>query len=213
MMNDSNITDILVRTDKGFIVWSDIETAIEEYKLKLPNPEYLNTKSITFEGLIRYIHTKVIRPIIPESNRNDYVLLDNIFNNIYVPLCNIYGFQPNIILFCLLCNVSDNNINAIGQGRTVTGDRIGNSEASNYVQKWRAACESGLYSNVSNHSSIGSMFLLKSVYGYREDQTIRIETDSNAPRIDTKQLQTLAQSSEAPAQITTTQDIELPPDD
>ena len=206
-------TQILAQTDKGFIVWDDIQTAIERYKLILPNPEYLNTKSITFEGLIRYIHTNVIRPIIPESNRNDYKLLDDIFNNIYIPLCNIYGFQPNIILFCLLCDIDYSNIGTIAQGRTSSGAQIANRELQAIVQKWRHTCESGLYSNVSNHSSIGSMFLLKSVYGYQEQQTIRIETDSSAPRLDTKQLQTLAQTDQEPQQITENNGFELPPDD
>lgn len=213
MTNESNITDILVKTEKGFIVWSDIETAIEEYKLKLPNPDFLYTKSITFEGLIRYLYRRVIEPIIPKSHNHNYDVLDDIFNNIYVPLCNLFGFQLNILLFCLLCNIDTYNINIIGRGRNTDGSPVTNHELVSHVQKWQTACEAGLYSNVSNHSSIGSMFLLKSVYGYREDQTIRIETDSNAPKIDTKQLQTLAQSAEAPAQIPATQEIELPPDD
>lgn len=212
-MTNENITDILVRSEKGFIVWDDIETAINEYKLKLPNPDFLYTKSITFEGLIRYLYHRVISPIIPKSHRHDYKLLDDIFNNIYVPLCNIYGFQLNVLLFCLLCDININNINAIGQGRNVNGDPVSNRELTAYIEKWKAACESGLYSNVSNHSSIGSMFLLKSVYGYQEQQTIRIETDSSAPRIDTKQLQTLAQSDQEPQQITENSSFELPPDD
>ena len=206
-------TQILAQSDKGSIAWDDIENAINIYKLKLPNPDFLYTKSITFEGLIRFLYTSVIQPIIPDSKYHDYELLDNIFNNIYVPLCSLFGFQLNILLFCLLTNIDFNNINCAAQGRTTSGDVRANRQAVSYVQKWKAACESGLFSNVSNHSSIGSMFLLKSVYGYQEQQTIRIETDSSAPRLDTKQLQTLAQTEEAPAQITEKQSFELPPDD
>lgn len=198
MQNNDNITGILARSERGFITWDDIENAINQYKVKLPNPEYLFNKSVTFEGLIRYLYNTVIKPIIPNTYNNDYKLLDDIFNNIYVPLCSIYGFQLNIILFCLLTNINECNISVMSKGRDTHGEPIANQEAQRIVRKWYRACESGLFSNVTNHSSIGSMFILKSVYGYREEQTLRIESDSNAPRITTNQIESAMQSEDVP---------------
>ena len=194
-MNEENITDVLVSTERGFITWSDIQYSIERYKTILPNPDLLYTKSITFQGLIRHIYATVIKPIMPiDSNRLDYDLLDRVFYNIYIPLCGVFGFQPNILLFANITGIEYGGVTKLGQGHTSAGRPTGNPEASALIQKWHQSCEAGLYSAVSDQSSIGSMFLLKSVYGYREEQTIRIETDGAAPTLDTKQISTGLQS-------------------
>lgn len=188
--NDIDIYNALVTTERGSITEYDIEQAIEEYKSKLPNPEMLYTKAITFEGLIRYIYSHCISKIIPNNNnRYNYKALDNVFNNIYIPLCSIYGFQPNIILFTSLCGIDYRYVMRLDNGkRTTDRPTTPPRELQALVQKWHNICESGLYSNVANHSSIGSMFLLKSVYGYQEQQQTRIEVTIDAPQLDTKQI-------------------------
>lgn len=60
---------------------------------------------------------------------------------------------------------------------------------------WRDSMESSLVSQVANNNSIGSMFLLKSVYGYSENNTIKIDMTSETPQIDAKQLENIAKIS------------------
>ena len=195
MNGEDNITNVLVSTERGFITWSDIQYQIERYKTILPNPDLLYTKAITFQGLIRHIYATVIKPIMPiDTQRLDYDLLDKVFYNIYIPLCSVFGFQPNVILFVNITGIDYSAVTKLGQGHSTNGGRNPNPEAVAHVQKWHQSCEAGLYSAVSDQSSIGSMFLLKSVYGYREEQTIRIETDSTAPTLDTKQISSGIQS-------------------
>ena len=193
---DIDIYNSLVTTERGSVTEYDIEQAIEEYTHKLPNPELLYTKAITFEGLVRYIYNHCISNIMPNTNnRYNYNALDNVFNNIYIPLCSIYGFQPNIILFTSLCGIDYRYVMRLDHGkRTTDRPTTPPKELQALVQKWHNVCESGLYSNVANHSSIGSMFLLKSVYGYQEQQQTRIEITIDAPNMDTKQISTGIQS-------------------
>lgn len=183
-MNEIEYT--LVKSERGSITEMDLREAIEEYVARLPDPELVYKKSITFEGMIRYIHTRLIKQVLPTNSRYDYNLLDSIFNYIYIPLCSIYGFQPNIILFTILCDIPYTYVSKLGNGRI--GDRTLDSKLISMVNKWSNACEAGLYSNVANHNSIGSMFLLKSVYGYQEQQTLRIETADTAPAMDSRQI-------------------------
>ena len=63
------------------------------------------------------------------------------------------------------------------------------------TKRWHDTCEAALHGQVANHSSIGSMFLLKSKYGYSENNTLTLQTVDNTPRIDEKQLVGIASGS------------------
>lgn len=183
-MNEIEYT--LVKSERGSITETDLREVIEEYVARLPDPELVYKKSITFEGMIRYIHTRLIKQVLPTNSRYDYNLLDSIFNYIYIPLCSIYGFQPNIILFTILCDIDYVYVSKLGNGH-IHGKPL-DSTLYGLVRKWSNICESGLYSNVANHNSVGSMFLLKAVYGYQEQQTIRVETADTSPAMDSRQI-------------------------
>lgn len=52
-----------------------------------------------------------------------------------------------------------------------------------------------------NSNGIGSMFMLKAKYGYREQSELIISSDDSTPKIDAEQLDLLAESSGIPAQL------------
>lgn len=206
--NDNSVNDILLSTKQGIVTREDIKRAIAEYTELLPVPEYLFTKIQTFDGLIRYIYDRILKNIIPGNNRHDYRLLDNIFYSVYIPLCNMYGFVPNIVMFCNMVNIDNDIIYRINNSMfsdidntIVNDDSNSNGVNNNYssirsiTKAWRDTCEAALSGQVANHSSIGSMFLLKAKYGYSENNTLTIQSDQTAPRIDEKQISALASGS------------------
>ena len=66
------------------------------------------------------------------------------------------------------------------------------------IKNWLNICESHNLSNVQDHNSIGSMFVLKSVYGYSETQTVRIEAGQTTPKIDEMQIKKMGDFEELP---------------
>jgi hypothetical protein len=52
-----------------------------------------------------------------------------------------------------------------------------------------------------NNNGIGSMFMLKAKYGYRETAELIISSDDSTPKIDAEQLDLLADSTGSPAEL------------
>lgn len=189
---DSEVTKILVKSKQGFITQEMLDRCINDYIDLLPVPDYLYSKVQTFNGLIRYIYNNLISGILPNTIRHDYKLLDTIFHNIYLPLCSIYSFTPNILLFCNLCGISNNTISV--HGRDIDNSDSNNKELILIIKSWLTEAESALVSNVSDHSSIGSMFLLKAKYQYRENDALTLQVESDVPKLDLKQIATIGQT-------------------
>ena len=214
--DDHSINDILISTKHGIVTQSDIDTAIEDYKSKLPIPEYLYTKVQTFNGLLWYIRDHVLNTILTRNRKRDYVVLDTIFYKIYVPLCSTYGFIPNIILFCNLCNISndtmsynrnvllpsmDNGSNIDNVYNDDDNEELGNNNYSiiaECTKRWYATCEAALRSQVTDHNSIGSMFMLKAKYQYSDQPQTQLSISIETPKIDEKQLVRLADPGSCP---------------
>ncbi len=193
------VTDILVKSKRGIITSTMIQNTIQQYQDMLPNPEYLYTKVQTFNGLIRYIYNRLIKNILPNTYNYDYELLDDIFHNVYIPLCSSYGFIPNTLLFCNLCNITEEYIytkNNDNSNEYVT-ENTNKRKNINIIKGWSREAESALRSQVSDHSSIGSMFLLKSKYGYRENDVLTVQVDADTPRVDLKQISQAARIGRA----------------
>lgn len=186
------IDDVIIKSEYGIITKSMLDRCISEYKSLLPNEEYLYTKVQTFNGLIRYLYNKLICHVLPDTIRHDYKLLDSIFHNIYLPLCSMYSFTPNILLFCNLCGISNNTISI--HGRDIDNSDSNNKELLLIIKSWLTEAESALVSNVSDHSSIGSMFLLKAKYQYRENDVLTLQMDSDAPKLDLRQISQAAKT-------------------
>ena len=210
--NDHTINDILISTKHGIVTQSDIDTAIEDYKSRLPIPEYLYTKVQTFNGLLWYIRDHVLNTILTRNRRPDYVVLDTIFYKIYIPLCSTYGFIPNIILFSNLCNINHDMLSynrnvllpSMDNGNTIDNDDNDELSNNNYsiitecTKRWYATCEAALRSQVTDHNSIGSMFMLKARYQYSDQPQTQLSISIETPKIDEKQLVRLADSGSCP---------------
>ena len=152
---------------------SDIDILCEEYTETLEHPEILY-KSAGFSGLLEYIYREKLKPIIvmvPGKGYN-YELLDNIFNNIYMPLCYKYNITPTVIQFTALVRVSDTALTDAHRGYdSQDGSRV-NPKTVSTVKNWYKACESALLGRAVNDNGIGAIFALKANYGYRETAPI-----------------------------------------
>ena len=192
------IDDVLICTISGKVITrSQIEYYTDEYKNTLFNPEMIYKKSACFTGLLNYVFKRLVIPILPKQKEYDYILLDSIFNNIYIPLCNSYGYMPNLYTFCYISNMDIQYIKSLLSSKHSHGDRV-NINTLRIIKNWLNVCESNNLSNVMDHNSIGSMFVLKSVYGYSETQTVRIEAGQTTPKIDEMQIQKMGNFEELP---------------
>lgn len=162
----------------------DIAVLCEQYINSLPNPDNIY-KSNTFKGLLDYIYRHYLKDIDlrckDKSNTNNYELLDKLFFDLYLPLVYKYNNSPSVLGFCTMCHISAENISDIKNGLYRDGSRV-NSQNSQIVKKWYQVTESSLFDKAVNESSVGSIFLLKSKFSYRETAPL-IEV-SNVEQVD-----------------------------
>ena len=165
--------DNTVLTYNGLEVYqSEIDVLCSEYISSL-HDESMIYKSTVFSGMLNYIYRNKLKYIIPNTYNNDYALLDDIFNNIYIELCTRYNICPSIIQFCVLCNIDRGTISDINKGVYRDNGAKVNAETCHTVQKWYATCESMLLGKAQNESSIGAIFSLKANYKYRDNDIIQ----------------------------------------
>lgn len=169
------IEDIILTDEQIEIYRNEISVLCSQYIQSLPD-ETMIYKSTVFSGMLNYLYRNKIRYII-EQYRNDnnlnhynnnYELLDSIFNNIYIDLCSRYNIVPSIIQFCVFCNIDNGTLSDIRNGIYRDNGYKVNSEKCQTVKKWFNTCESMLLSKATNENSIGSIFALKSNFGYVE---------------------------------------------
>lgn len=162
----------------------DIAVLCEQYINSLPNPDNIY-KSNTFKGLLDYIYRHYLKDIDlrckDKSNTNNYELLDKLFFDLYLPLVYKYNNSPSVLGFCTMCHISAENISDVKNGLYRDGSRV-NSQNSQIVKKWYQVTESSLFDKAVNESSVGSIFLLKSKFSYRETAPL-IEV-SNVEQVD-----------------------------
>ena len=170
------IDNVILSTGNIEVYQSEIDVLCDEYISTLPD-ESMIYKSTVFSGMLSYIYNHKLKYIITQSKRdkginpynNDYMLLDDIFNNIYIYLCTRYNITPSIIQFSVLCDVSRETLGDINKGvYRNDGTRV-KPETCHTVKKWYSTCESMLLSKAQNENSIGSIFALKANYGYRDN--------------------------------------------
>ena len=187
--------EILVSCEAGIITSSDIQKSIDEYLSKLhdPNDIYSN-KPMIFNGLLEFIYVRNLQRIFSVERYNDYVLLDTIFNRIYLNLCYSFSYVPMVTMFCNhLIHLDIANIYTIKDGLRVNNNsnREYNNKLNLLISKWLSVCDSDLFTHIAHTGSIGGMFLAK-VKGYSDQPQQQINIAIETPRIDEKQLARLA---------------------
>lgn len=157
---------------------SDIDILCDEYISELPDDNYIYKNPMSFNGLLYYIYRHKLKPILDNSkavnhNRNDYELLNNIFFDIYKPLCFKYGYPIRLLEFCTqLVNISNSHLTDVKNGIYRTDGTKVNASHSQIVKKWYEESENSIQSNLLTQHAVPMMFLLKSKFGYRENDNI-----------------------------------------
>ena len=195
-INTMDIYNTLVTTDNGNITEYDIQECIDRYidTLKDPNDIY-NNKTMSFNGLLRFIYNTKLKHIVKHSNDHDYnyPVLDSIFTSIYLPLCYKFNHVPSVSNYCNhLINIYISNIYDIRTGlyRPDYTAKV-NPITRSYITKWDEMCDTDLVDYIVHTNSIGGIFRAKTK-GFREEQPIKLEISVQAPTLDTKQLDRIA---------------------
>ena len=209
----------LIQTKYGTIYPADVERVEYNYIQSLPDPDSIYNIN-SFIGLLFLLHREVIKPVMlkpgevrPGTRGYDIKVLDTAFYNIFIPLIAKYHITPTIGMFMYLIGIDSSIINTWKKksNNINTENNIDNvysnyNDDSNYIKyshyvKWNNYIEQWILGTVVNTNSIGGMFALKSVYGYSDAQTIRIEAQETRPAIDAAQLDRIAGEATAPPEI------------
>lgn len=155
-----------------------------------------------FSGIIHHIYCNLFKPFY--FNYGDCKLLEYIWDT-YISLCNIYNKYPTMLEFSLLTNISLNTFNVwknsstrvyiyyikendyiidniswfINQFPDVEYYKVPSTGHCDLYKKMVQNCENTLRRGAGEGNKIGSIFLLKSLYGYTEIAPIQIETAKN----------------------------------
>lgn len=156
------------------IYQSDIDILCDEYMSMLSSEEAIH-KTYGFTGLLEYLYKRCICNIVTKNGRGyDYHVLDNVFYNVYIPLCAKYSMPPSIIQFCTLVKIDSSYMSEVKRGVYDGGAKVSNDNTL-AVKKWYDTCEAGLLSRAVGDNSIGAIFALKANYGYKETSAITVE--------------------------------------
>lgn len=206
--------EIILKYEEIEIYDSDIEILEDAYlrSIKIDNTD--NIKVQQFNGLLLYIYNNKLKFILKnnkEKNRgkNDYNLLDNIFNHIYLPLCYKYGFNPNVLQFTsTLVHISNSNITDVKNGIRRKDNSTVNPDSQQIIQKWYDITKSGYETSASARNSIGDIFILKAIYGLRDSDTVQQVIVSHDEHKTAEQIQEKYQNVEKPELIDILKDNE-----
>ena len=152
---------------------NEIDIYADDYIKSLANEEDIYKVS-TFKGMLKHIFKHVFKA--KKSEKTLYQLKTNIDTSdidtineiwdIYTSLCYKYNHNPSLLGFSLLTGINDDTFNSWR-----TGEVRASSGHSAAVKRWKKECELALADRTSEQNSVGSMFLLKSCYGYSKQLT------------------------------------------
>lgn len=219
----------LIETKYADIYPADIERVEENYIASLPDPDSIYNIN-AFIGLLFRLHREVVAPALKRpGDRNtgakgySIETMNEVFYHVFIPLISKYRITPTIGMFMYLIGIdsslidtwkknssnsididnSDSNIDIYSNSNTYDLSSRSNKDKYSYYRKWNNYIEQWILGNVTNTGSIGGMFHLKTVYGYTEAQTIRIEAQETRPAINAAQLDRIAGEATAPPEIGT----------
>ncbi len=189
---DMEIDNVLVKYNDMVITENELENCIDRYISTLHEPDNIYKNHRVFNGMLLYLYKHLIVYILPSTYNNDYDLLDDIFMNIYIPLCYIYNHIPSISNFSILTRLQYSYIYDLHTGMYKDGSIV-NNKSKLIVKKWIDICDGELLENIMHTNSVGSMFVAK-VHGFREDNVASVNITVNMPQISESQLNSIAQT-------------------
>ena len=174
-------------SDSGIEIYqSDIDILISEYIESLPD-ETLIYKASVFNGLLLYIYNNKLKYVIETIKNNkginqyniDYDLLNDIFQNVYLPLTYRFNIVPTVLSFACFVHVSNTFLSEVKTGTYRKGVKV-NSESTETVKNWYQVCESSLADKAFNDNGIGAIFGLKANYAWTETAPTQVIPESAA---------------------------------
>ena len=213
----------LIETKYANIYPADIERVEENYIQSLPDPDSIYNIN-AFIGLLFRLNREVVAPALKRpgdiktgAKGYDINAMNEIFYHVFIPLISKYRITPTIGMFMYLIGIDSSvidrwkkpnntsididNIDIYDSSNNCNVSSKSNIDKYSIYQKWNSYIEQWILGNVTNTGSIGGMFHLKTVYGYTEAQTIRIEAQETRPAINAAQLDRIAGEAAAPPQI------------
>ena len=188
------VDDVLIDCERGVLTVSDIQNTIDEYMDSIRNPDDIyDNKPMIFNGLLELIYRRNIKRILPNTYNYDYELLDDIFRNIYLYLCYMFNYVPNISTFCNhLVHIDMTNIYNIKTGFNIVDGSKVNMRHIAICKNWDAICNGDLFGHIAQTGSVGGIFVAK-VKGFSDQpQPGPAITFHLVPGIEEKQLARLA---------------------
>lgn len=167
----------------------DVLAAFDEYVQNLDDEDKMY-KPPFFNGAMKYIQVHCFKPTkkMPHNagttvDLSDVDLLNGLWD-ICAQLAYRYGHKPSLHRFALMIGIDLDTISNWGSG----GSRASSAHLRT-VKKWKSETENALYDGASESNSVGSIFLLKSNFGYRETAPIaEPATESRTPQLSQAEL-------------------------
>lgn len=207
------IDNIILSTGNIEVYQSEIQQLCDEYIASLPD-ESMIYKSTVFSGMLSYIYRNKLKYIIYKSKEqnnintynNDYELLNDIFNSVFITLCTRFNILPTVLQFCVLCDLPRDMITDLKQGiYRHDGSKV-NTRTCQIVKNWFNTCESMTLSRAANESSIGSIFVSKALYGYSDTPVQQLEIIDNRQSETPQQIAERFRNAEKPSLLTESDD-------
>ena len=210
----------LIETKYADIYPADIERIEENYIASLPDPDSIYNIN-AFIGLLFRLHREVVAPALKRpgdiktgAKGYDINAMNEVFYHVFIPLISKYRITPTIGMFMYLIGIDSSVVDRWKKPNNTSIDIYDSSNNCNVssksnidkysiYRKWNNYIEQWILGNVTNTGSIGGMFHLKTVYGYTEAQTIRIEAQETRPAINAAQLDRIAREAATPPEIGT----------
>ena len=213
----------LIETKYANIYPADIERVEENYIQSLPDPDSIYNIN-AFIGLLFRLNREVVAPALKRpgdiktgAKGYDINAMNEIFYHVFIPLISKYRITPTIGMFMYLIGIDSSvvdrwkkpsntsididNIDIYDSSNNCNVSSKSNIDKYSIYRKWNNYIEQWILGNVTNTGSIGGMFHLKTVYGYTEAQTIRIEAQETRPAINAAQLDRIAGEAATPPEI------------
>lgn len=156
---------------------TDIDRICDEYIDSLAMPEMIYSRTPVFIGLLDTVYKAVVKPLraTEKSTRDKYELLDKLFYNVYLPLCYRFNKTPTIQAFCMMVRIDNHIVSDLKEGiYRENGEKV-NVTTRQTVKGWYDVTESVLLGNAVDNNSIGSIFGLKALYNYSDQNPVVIQ--------------------------------------